>query len=322
MPIPLMWVVGVVAAGAVKKGVDAGMLLKQAKDLHQAALKCKDDAEQEFQLHLEDVHLQGTTLQQQKEAVMAGSVARFVELWERQKKKANITDKDFALHLNITPEKMEEFKGMGVKSLDLARGLGTAAVAGAVTGYGVTSAVTTFGMASTGAAISGLSGAAANSALLAWLGGGTLAAGGGGVALGAIVASGLFIAPAALAGTFFAAKKGQEALTAATKYAADVEVYEAQLEAKRTDLTAIQSRMAEVERLVGELVARLRKSLAECEADEAERDGVVRTEQFYQAASLTKTLCDLMSVPIIDEDIRASLASGTAVLQAQRSLLN
>lgn len=40
---------------------------------------------------------------------------------------------------------------------------------------------TTFGTASTGTAISALSGAAANSAALAWLGGGSIAAGGAGV---------------------------------------------------------------------------------------------------------------------------------------------
>ena len=43
---------------------------------------------------------------------------------------------------------------------------------------------TTFGTASTGTAISALSGAAAANAALAWLGGGALAAGGGGMAAG------------------------------------------------------------------------------------------------------------------------------------------
>lgn len=43
---------------------------------------------------------------------------------------------------------------------------------------------TTFGAASTGTAISALSGAAATNAALAWLGGGALAAGGGGMAAG------------------------------------------------------------------------------------------------------------------------------------------
>ena len=43
---------------------------------------------------------------------------------------------------------------------------------------------TTFGVASTGTAISTLSGAAATNAALAWLGGGSLVAGGGGMAAG------------------------------------------------------------------------------------------------------------------------------------------
>lgn len=43
---------------------------------------------------------------------------------------------------------------------------------------------TTFGLASTGTAISALSGAAATNAALAWLGGGALVAGGGGMAAG------------------------------------------------------------------------------------------------------------------------------------------
>lgn len=66
------------------------------------------------------------------------------------------------------------------------------------TGIGITSGIavaslapsaamwiaTTFGVASTGTAISALSGAAAESAALAWLGGGALAAGGGGMSAG------------------------------------------------------------------------------------------------------------------------------------------
>lgn len=49
---------------------------------------------------------------------------------------------------------------------------------------------TSYGTAGTGVAISSLSGAAANSAALAWLGGGTVASSGGGMALGSIVVTG------------------------------------------------------------------------------------------------------------------------------------
>ena len=61
-------------------------------------------------------------------------------------------------------------------------GLGIAVVTmGPAAAMGV---ATTFGVASTGTAISTLSGAAATNAALAWLGGGALAAGGGGMAAG------------------------------------------------------------------------------------------------------------------------------------------
>ncbi len=83
-------------------------------------------------------------------------------------------------------EKIElEYKKAEVK----AAGQGAAGVGAgiAVAALGPTAAMgiaTTFGVASTGTAISTLSGAAATNAALAWLGGGALAAGGGGMAAG------------------------------------------------------------------------------------------------------------------------------------------
>lgn len=83
----------------------------------------------------------------------------------------------------------EEFARQGLeaarKSATIA---GTGIAAGATVASMAPSAAlwvaTTFGTASTGTAISTLSGAAATKAALAWLGGGTLAAGGGGTAAG------------------------------------------------------------------------------------------------------------------------------------------
>lgn len=83
-------------------------------------------------------------------------------------------------------EKIEaDFKAATVKNA----GGGAAGVGAgvAVAALGPTAAMgiaTTFGVASTGTAISTLSGAAATNAALAWLGGGALAVGGGGMAAG------------------------------------------------------------------------------------------------------------------------------------------
>lgn len=75
------------------------------------------------------------------------------------------------------------------KSDKIISGLGAAAgtataVGGQATAMGI---ATAFGTASTGTAISSLSGIAATNAATAWLGGGALAAGGGGMALGTTV---------------------------------------------------------------------------------------------------------------------------------------
>lgn len=77
------------------------------------------------------------------------------------------------------------------------------AVAGLSTALGAWAIVGSFGTASTGTAISTLSGAAASNAILAWLGGGSIAAGGGGIAAGTMVLGGLVAIPAiAITGLF------------------------------------------------------------------------------------------------------------------------
>jgi len=68
-------------------------------------------------------------------------------------------------------------------------GIGTTAAAG------VWTAVSYLGIASTGTAIGTLSGAAQTNAILACLGGGAIAAGGGGMALGTLVLGGIAIIP-------------------------------------------------------------------------------------------------------------------------------
>lgn len=94
--------------------------------------------------------------------------------------------KEVRLNWKQQADKIEaDFKAAAVKNA----GGGAAGVGAgvAVAALGPTAAMgiaTTFGVASTGTAISALSGAAATNAALAWLGGGTLAVGGGGMAAG------------------------------------------------------------------------------------------------------------------------------------------
>lgn len=95
---------------------------------------------------------------------------------------------DFEKELEKIQKKVEKSrKG----SVDKALTMGTATGAGAGL-FGadlMLAAATTFGTTAAGVSISSLSGAAATNAILAWLGGGTLAAGGAGVVGGEILLS-------------------------------------------------------------------------------------------------------------------------------------
>jgi hypothetical protein len=88
--------------------------------------------------------------------------------------------------------------GETISNAELAKSAARGVTTAASTALGTWALVGAYGTASTGTAISGLSGVAASNAILAWLGGGSLAAGGGGMAAGAAVLGGIVLVPAAI----------------------------------------------------------------------------------------------------------------------------
>ena len=90
-----------------------------------------------------------------------------------------------------------------LNSAEIAKNTAKGTSVGLSTALGTWALIGTFGSASTGTAIATLSGAAASNATLAWLGGGAVAFGGGGMAAGAVVLGGLVVLPAlAIMGIF------------------------------------------------------------------------------------------------------------------------
>ncbi|MFI0433199.1 MAG: hypothetical protein ACH36H_08660 [Candidatus Nanopelagicales bacterium] len=85
-----------------------------------------------------------------------------------------------------------------------------------------------FAVAFTGTAISALSGAAATSATLAWLGGGSLAAGGMGMAGGTVVLASVVAIPVVLAGGAFVSDEGRKELAKQRGLARDLDSAQAQ----------------------------------------------------------------------------------------------
>jgi hypothetical protein len=116
------------------------------------------------------------------------TVGKFIRCLEIMNQRSKNREYEFLTEIDIPISEIKEMEHIDMKASEalktLAVGGGFAAIGLAGTPVIVTSIITATCAASTGTAISALSGAAATNAVLATLGGGTIAAGGGGVAAG------------------------------------------------------------------------------------------------------------------------------------------
>ena len=122
-------------------------------------------------------------------------------------------------------------------------------------------------MASTGAAISGLSGPAAESALLAFLGGGSLASGGGGMALGGAALNIVVAGPALLVGGLVFKGRTTKKVTRAKKYEADVAVAIAELDKTDALPKSVDNADGDLDERAGNLTIRYRPLIEETQDD-------------------------------------------------------
>lgn len=243
---------------------------------------------------------------------LSATVGKFLHCLELMNQRAKGKEYEFLSEIDIMTEEVKEMESVDMKASDalrtLAVGGGFAAVGIIGTPAVVTGAVTALCAASTGTAISSLSGAAASNAVLAWLGGGTLAAGGGGVAVGTVVLGAVTatatiglaaIAVGTLASRFYA-KKNTEAET----YLADVKVWAEQVQASWTVLAGIKNRIIELH----DLTARLHKKsedymkILEELAPNFDPNNEDNVKLFQQCAIMAKSMSELAQTPILDAD--------------------
>ncbi len=114
--------------------------------------------------------------------------------------------------LHIDEQDFEELRKLCNFAISVAGGGIAGTAGGALAAFGAYSAAQALACATTGTAISTLSGAAATNATLAFFGGGSLAAGGWGMAGGAMVLGGLVAGPALLVMGLVAGKAAEKGL--------------------------------------------------------------------------------------------------------------
>ena len=247
MPLPILFIgaaaaaSGMFGAGKTVKAITdnskAGNIIKIANQEVEAA---RDTLEQK-RLEVRDSF---DNLGKLKLAVLEHNVIDFVNTFEKIKN-VDFTDSvgiDELKNLHLDAASFKELKELGNFAANVAGGAAAGAVGGAMTAFGAYSAAMTFATASTGTAISTLSGAAATNATLAFFGGGSLAAGGLGMAGGIAVLSSLVAGPALAVMGLITDAKAQEKVNKALENKAEADAVVESLNAASYQCTAIRRR--------------------------------------------------------------------------------
>ena len=192
-----------------------------------------------------------------------------------------------------------------------AAGLFGATIGGLGSGAGVGAAayasVGAFAAASTGTSISALSGAAATNATLAFLGGGSLATGGWGVAGGTMVLGGMVTAPVLLTGAAFMTWHGRRQLRRQSTTSLELDLADAEfsMAVRRTALVLVRSRQVRslLRKLAAATAARLSDfaALVETNNDYATYTAQERKDVATLVGLVTATVA-VMAAPLVDEN--------------------
>ena len=190
MPLPLILGIAAAVAGTtgVGLGIHGGVKMKQANDKLKEAQKRNNSNNARLE-RMNQSACRTMDVLGENEMKVLSEFQKFSDLFERIKNRPEFADVKIG-NVSIPKFEGEEIKKASVGASVLVGGLSGAALgtAGGFAASGATTAaVMALGTASTGTAISALSGAAATNATLAALGGGSLAAGGGGIALGTTI---------------------------------------------------------------------------------------------------------------------------------------
>jgi hypothetical protein len=254
MPLPFILAgLALSAAGyGVKKGLDAKEDFDTAKDVNKEAQRIYDVAVKKLTSARADTNSRLENLGEMK-ITLYGNLTMFANTFANIK---NINfDHNIAKEIGVSVSKssMLDLK-TSVLEINTVLSGGIAALGtGGLAGLGAFGGVGLLASASTGTAISGLAGVAATNATLAWLGGGSLAAGGMGMAGGMAVLGGIVAGPVLAVGGLIMAAKAETAKHEAYSNHNNAKAYVAEMDTACTVLDAIRTQIKETSSVLLEL---------------------------------------------------------------------
>lgn len=257
MPIPFILGGIAVAAGLVgaKKAKDASDKNARAKRINRRADEKSENAKKALLAARDEAGRALENLGQAKVDILHGSVTRFVDTFGKihHVELTGSAGMDELAEFTVNEDALKEMGELGSLASKMVSGTVEGLAAGGLMAFGAYSAAGLLGTASTGAAIAGLSGAAATNATLALLGGGTLAAGGLGIAGGTAVLGGLVAGPAIAVMGFMMDAKADKNLDIAKSKRAKAEKAEAEMKLAGDACRAIGKRADMFSHLISEI---------------------------------------------------------------------
>ncbi|TYA06656.1 hypothetical protein [Vibrio cholerae] len=311
MPLPLILVGAAIVAGGygVKKGLDAKDDFDTAKTVNNRAQALFDNAKSALEVERESTQKAMEDLGRVKYRIYDESIIPFVDTFSKIKN-ISFESNEFGDTANLPVVSAGELAKMQTSILEIKSILSdgiTALGSGGLAGLAAYGGIGVLGTASTGTAIGTLSGAAATNATLAWLGGGSLAAGGYGMAGGMMVLGGVVAGPVLAVGGMIMASKAEAAKEEAYSNLDKARLASEQMKEAKVATSGIRLRFDEINKALRSLELRfqpLLESLNELVESninystysEEDRKGVMIT------ASTAKVLKNLLEAPIIDNE--------------------
>lgn len=326
MPIP--FIIGAAAIGAgllgAKKAYDAHETNERAERINRRAENSVDEAKEKLEKSRNACQKSLEYLGSAKLAILNDAVMPFVRSFKKihHIDLRNSAGLDELSKFNITKDELAAMEEMGSLAESMVSGAVGGVAAGALAAMGAYGAATTLGVASTGAAIAGLSGVAATNATLAFLGGGSLAAGGLGMAGGMAVLGGLVAGPALAVMGLVLNSKAEENLENAKANRAEAEKIVAQCETACSMCNSIKSRcelftnalnklksqLKSAVKMIDEIVSRYEDGSGKADFRKFNND---EQNSLAAACSLAKSVKSILDTPILKENGELTLESET-----------
>lgn len=244
--------------------------------------------------------------------IVNDTIVPFMRYIELLKQKTKGSEFETLFSISISQDEYVEMQEIGATAGSILSGAITVGSLGALALTGVPAAVTgivgMIGTASTGTAISALSGAAATNATLAFLGGGSLAAGGGGMAAGAALLSKITAGATAgvglLATGLFVSYIGKKSLRKAEEYAYDVTQACIDIQASLDFLSQLIECVNEQVHVLSELRKRVIERFLYFRPllSDFDNDDVYQAEVFQTCGLLCKSIGEIARVSMLEEN--------------------